>query len=286
MTLVLAHLAESGSTVSGEVAESLGISPKHAGMTLLRCYRCGFVSRQPYRRGRVRGYIYELTNKGAEWMLYKASQRKRNRQRERIPTTEFTKESINPGALEILILKPDERWSKGYMPILAGLTMLTMQQKINDLVRENQALKDQSFLAIILLAKRSSEVDMLSYLYWNLKEKFELLEKSRHRESLSSFDSDLGGWCEGRESGIELGKKIGIAFGESRQQRRTQAMINNIFRKKKLANFKKAQNSRTSVSKLVQLRSKELLRKFSPDSNDWWNSLPAGSGSSLPCWIL
>lgn len=73
MFLVLTYLAESGPTKSGEVAERLKISCKYASLVLTRCYRRRFVSRRPYKRGRERGYVYQLSDKGAEWLLYKAS---------------------------------------------------------------------------------------------------------------------------------------------------------------------------------------------------------------------
>jgi len=78
MSLVLVYLAESGPAKSGEVAEglkSLRISCKYASLVLTRCYRRRFVSRRPYKRGRERGYVYQLSDKGAEWLLYKASQK-------------------------------------------------------------------------------------------------------------------------------------------------------------------------------------------------------------------
>lgn len=73
--LVLMYLSESGPAPSGEVAESLKFSRKHASALLSRCFRRGFVSRRPYNRGRVRGYIYELAEKGVRWVLYKTSQK-------------------------------------------------------------------------------------------------------------------------------------------------------------------------------------------------------------------
>ena len=76
MFLVLTYLAESGPTKSGEVAERLKISCKYASLVLTRCYRRRFVSRRPYKRGRERGYVYQLSDKGAEWLLYKASHKK------------------------------------------------------------------------------------------------------------------------------------------------------------------------------------------------------------------
>jgi len=74
MLLVLAFLAESGPAESRKVAEAhTFLSPKYVSLVLTRCYRRGFVSRRPFKRGRVRGYVNELTDEGAEWIMYKAS---------------------------------------------------------------------------------------------------------------------------------------------------------------------------------------------------------------------
>jgi len=71
--LVLGCLLESGSCESGEISASLGfLDQKHVSMILLRCFRRGLVSRRPFKRGRVRGHVYEMTEKGAQWLLHKA----------------------------------------------------------------------------------------------------------------------------------------------------------------------------------------------------------------------
>jgi hypothetical protein len=73
MFLVLVHLVEVGSAESGEIADSLGFNRKYISLVLCRCFRRGFVSRTPYRRGRKRGYIYRCTEKGAKWISHKFS---------------------------------------------------------------------------------------------------------------------------------------------------------------------------------------------------------------------
>jgi len=78
MFLVLCYLAESGPAKNREIAESLQLELKHASMVLLRCFRRGLVDKHSYRYGKERGYIYSLTDKGAEWMLYKASKKEKD----------------------------------------------------------------------------------------------------------------------------------------------------------------------------------------------------------------
>lgn len=71
--LVLVHLAEVRSAESGEVAGRLGFNRRYVSVVLCRCFRRGFVSRKPYKRGRERGYVYGLTGKGAQWILHRSS---------------------------------------------------------------------------------------------------------------------------------------------------------------------------------------------------------------------
>lgn len=73
MLIVLAHFAEVGSAESGEIADKLRFNRKYVSLVLCRCFRRGFVSRTAYRRGRERGYVYKLTEKGAQWILRKSS---------------------------------------------------------------------------------------------------------------------------------------------------------------------------------------------------------------------
>ena len=75
MLLVLASLAQSGPAKSGEIAEALSfISRGYASLILRRCYLRGFASREPYKCGSERGFIYELASKGADWIFYKSRQ--------------------------------------------------------------------------------------------------------------------------------------------------------------------------------------------------------------------
>ena len=104
MLLVLTYLAESGPAKSGEVVEglkSLRISGKYASLVLTRCYRQRFVSRRPYKRGRERGYVYQLSDKGAEWLLYKASHKKEADIHDRKPVAEIEERSIDSPRLVV-----------------------------------------------------------------------------------------------------------------------------------------------------------------------------------------
>lgn len=99
----MAYLAESGRAESGEVAEALrSFSRKSASMVFLRCFRRGFVSREAFKRGRVRRYIYELTDKGAKWLLYKASQMRDADQRGLKPRIEVGDKSTHLAKFQCL----------------------------------------------------------------------------------------------------------------------------------------------------------------------------------------
>lgn len=77
MLLVLVNLAEVKSGTSREIAENLKIiNPKHVSVLLSRCFRRGLVQRTPYKFGRERGYVYKLSEKGANWILHRASKKK------------------------------------------------------------------------------------------------------------------------------------------------------------------------------------------------------------------
>lgn len=74
--LVLCRVCELKRATSREVADSAGLCDvKYVSLVLTRCMRRGFVDRKPYSCGREHGYVYWLTNKGAEWVLRKADSR-------------------------------------------------------------------------------------------------------------------------------------------------------------------------------------------------------------------
>ncbi len=71
MFLALCRLAESETATSREVAEGLGVSGHAKYISLvLPVFKDGQqLARAPYKSGRLHGYVYKLTNKGAEWVL-------------------------------------------------------------------------------------------------------------------------------------------------------------------------------------------------------------------------
>jgi len=68
--LVLECVKRLGTATSRDVAAQLKISLENASMTLGRCKRQGLVGRREFRRGRVRGYVYWLLDRGKNRLLY------------------------------------------------------------------------------------------------------------------------------------------------------------------------------------------------------------------------
>ena len=233
MFLALAYLAESGPARSGEFAESFGIGPKHASMVLLRCKRRGFVWRRPYRRGRVRGYMYGLADKGAKWLLYKVSRKEKDVQYSRRPTR-----SVHPPRSETLGLSQNRQSRKGFGITDVGALMSAMQS-------QNPATQTADtwtqFFPIILLEERTSERDFAYYLYQREhQEKLELLQKIQHEKTTRLHaqkeervhESFARGLTQGREIGFKYGMKLGIEIGGFDQVVRTQAKLNEVLLKK------------------------------------------------------
>jgi len=179
MFLVLADLVESGLAKSGEVAASLkskhglNVSPKYASLALGRCYRRGFVSREPYKLGRVRGFIYELADKGAKWMLYKSDQWKNVDQSDRKPTIEVGKESIHPPSVNVLNQNQQIPGHKDFMSMEVRLSLPV----VYSLLRANQSLKqkcdsseESDDLTFLALLKARSDRDACFCAYWTKRE--------------------------------------------------------------------------------------------------------------------
>ena len=72
MIEVLDCLAEMGSGETAEIAERVDRSRDYVSLLLGRCKKRGFVEREPYKRGRVRGFTYKLSERGEGWLSYKA----------------------------------------------------------------------------------------------------------------------------------------------------------------------------------------------------------------------
>lgn len=73
MIEVLDCLAEVDSGGTAEIAERVNRSRDYVSLLLGRCWKRGFVKRTAYKRGRVRGFTYKLSERGADWLSYKAS---------------------------------------------------------------------------------------------------------------------------------------------------------------------------------------------------------------------
>jgi len=73
MIEVLGCLAEVDSGETAEIAERVNRSRDYVSLLLGRCWKRGFVKRTAYKRGRVRGFTYKLSERGAGWLSYKAS---------------------------------------------------------------------------------------------------------------------------------------------------------------------------------------------------------------------
>lgn len=272
--LVLYYVSESGSAASKEVAEGLGISPKHAGMTLLRCFRRGFLSRQPYKRRRARSYVYEITDRGVEWLEYKASHRRDQGHNGIKPALDIGNEVFNTPRFQPLLLEKKHRTNRGYQPNRQLLTINSLLIHSYDWIQRYKSLKNSLNCAIYLINNLNTELACLSLQYLYLKRKFERLENGQHRERRLSSDSHQGIWNRKGEIGSYL-LKVGIRIGKEGEQFRTKI-------KENWANFKKAQNSGMSISEPVKLASKEPFSRFSRNFNDWWNNLSVSSGSVIP----
>ncbi len=68
---VLESVCRLGMATSSDVAAGLrGVSGENVSMTLLKCKRQGLVDRDEYKRGRVRGYVYWVLDRGKRRLMY------------------------------------------------------------------------------------------------------------------------------------------------------------------------------------------------------------------------
>jgi len=241
MLLVLACLSESRSATSGEVAETHSfISREYVSMVLTRCYRRGFVSRRPYKRGRVRGYVYELTNKGAEWVFYKNSQWKRAKEDAHKTAREVEKEGKSSPLWDIKsvesIRKKPITEHKDFMSMEVQLhrwLVYVLWSEYKSLKQRYESLKELDDLAFLVLLSISNDRDAWTYACWiEREEKLELLERLQCRErselhveyskgdlyegATRLLESYQRGWFQGFRLGLQLGEQKGaiIAQGE------------------------------------------------------------------------
>lgn len=264
MALVLGYLAESGSVKSGEVAERLGLKLKHASMVLLRCFRRGFASRRRYKRGKVHGYVYQLTDKGAEWLLYKASQNKNANLHNRKSIMEVSCPP-NP-AVSHQIAKPKPQYS--------------FERQIKDLVWD-YAIAKHAFQNVpsqenpksnIIVSKCDSEMSVF------------LLNKKERNKRIN---------CEGllKETlavNQELIRIIIRLLAEHRSSKdselersleRTERMADRIRLERKIvSSVLKERLARVQMNK----EHSHAIRFRRCINNRWWDLLPPGSNRPLP----
>jgi len=165
MFLVLVKAAESGSITSREASRSLPISPKYASMTLLRCFRQGFLTQRMDQCGKIREYTYRSTNKGAEWLFYKASQNKT-----KDTTNNANKVKTNQrhnGAPPIRLRRANQEPQHPSSTVSDNtlLTTFNVTQFCDLLLRNQEKLERQLNLAIHLIRKRTDERDCVWELY-------------------------------------------------------------------------------------------------------------------------
>ena len=250
MVLVLTYLSECGSARSRDVAQKLPfISPKYASLVLTRCSRRGFVSRQPYKQGREHGYVYKLTNKGAEWILYKFSQK---RTHYRKPPKQVGNEDVP--VQNVMILEPNGTrqeneaftFLKNELSLVASLNLYSnacQSQK-----QQFNVQKERDFWGTLALIRLSRDNDAIRHLCR------EHLSKSSGRnqkeKAATSSGSLRGSWStapetkpgfesrsvkffqRGQLQGLKHGLKLGIAIGETRQLKRDQNALLTILNKK------------------------------------------------------
>lgn len=203
MMLVLSYLAEVDSAKSGEVAEHVNLSRDHVSLLLGRCWKRRLVDRTAYKLGRVRGFIYKLTERGADWLLYKASSKKETPSPAQ-PETETTRTNSETAKVkrEIVIAKPvaDKSsnkiipWSLGYVfrqqaaqrttPFPVIIPGRLSEEDFHSLASkfEHKNEKEVELLVRLLKEKEKTIPDLLRYI-------FELERRSKSPECAFSLKS-------------------------------------------------------------------------------------------------
>jgi DNA-binding PadR family transcriptional regulator len=184
MLLVLVHLAGVGSAESGEVAVRLRLNRKYVSLVLCRCKRRGFVSRTAYRRGRERGYIYELTEKGAQWILRKSSSKetvpvppKPEKEFVKVPVPVIVYEQPKSqfdellGSLKDLHILRTTQAAHDTVPPMSELEMRTLRRQEESeagfllyMSEEERRMKDEELLAEVVKGYQERFSDLLRFL--------------------------------------------------------------------------------------------------------------------------
>ena len=260
MTIALAYLA-GGPATSGDFArahdESLEISRKHASTLFSRCYRRGFVSRQPYKSGRVRGFVYQLTNRGAKWMFYKSSQSEKVDLNDRKSTMEVGKESIHPPNVNVLKQNPQVPARRDFMSMKVELSLPVAYEFLRaypSLGQRCDSLEQSYDFAMVVFTKRRSEIDCACYMCrqeWAKKLAHVRFEKNQHQEESKTrpqLEPPVTARVEERllESyfrGSSHGLKLGIEIGRGREIASITNLLIGIALKKKIRKLPSAHAS-------------------------------------------
>lgn len=219
---------------------------------LTRCYRRGFVSRQPYKQGRGHGYVYRLTNKGAEWILYKFSQK---RPHHRKPPQQVRKEG-NP-VHNVMVLEPNRTRQenealtllKKRLSILASSTRFNLYSDLCQSQKQQpNASEERDFWVVLAMRKLIRHNEATRYLRWEYLNRSS--DRNQKEKAVTSSGSSRGSWSTASETrprfesrpvesfqrgqlqGLKHALELGIPIGETRQLKRDQDQLLTILEKK------------------------------------------------------
>lgn len=148
MRLVLRCVDELGRAKSREVAKRLSIvRVEYTSLVLTRCKRRGYVKREPYRRGREHGYVYQLTKRGAEWMMKKAEPKRKKTSNLSTTSSPASKSSTALNSVLWSLMQDNEAYE-----------------------RENLELSNSLIMASLAYCKCSSERDFIFWQYLSERE--------------------------------------------------------------------------------------------------------------------
>ena len=174
MLLVLCRVCELKRATSREVADSVGLGGvKYVSLVLSRCKRRGYVDREPYGCGREHGYVYWLTDKGAEWLLKKADSKKET---SGVNTPKvLSKDEVKSKSEDVAPVTSPVLMSSSDMETLtvsnSGFRSLQLENEV--LNRENQELSLSVGLALKVIRECSWERDFYGWKYYSLNSQLE-----------------------------------------------------------------------------------------------------------------
>jgi hypothetical protein len=265
MMLVLSYLAEVDSAKSGEVAEHVNLTLPHVSLLLGRCWKRRLVDRTAYKRGRVRGFIYKLTERGADWLLYKASSKKEASSPAQ-PETETSRTNSETSKVkrEIVIVKPvaDNSsdtimpWSLSYV---FGQQAAQRATPFPVIIPSRLSEKEYYFLASKFEHKNEKEAKLFVDL---------LKEKDKTIRDLLRYISE----SERRSKLPELG------FSQKRMEQ-VEFRISSVVKKRSIVQPQKARAMSLGDYIVMCLNEKLALRSWLTAMDRWPNWLPSPSGS-------